>query len=236
MIKIAIVEDDKLEAERIAIYMERYFCTVGDESYSMDCYCDADSFLSGYKAAYDIIFMDIRMPGTDGMSAAKKLRDIDKQVVIVFVTNMSKYAVKGYEVDALDFIVKPFLYESFEIKMNKILNTVKTRLGKPILIKTYGETRFVSPANVRYLEMVGHDILFHTTDGDFRMRGSLSSIEKELNSDLFFRCGSGYIVNMKYITKMTGDDIVLGEDVVRVSRTKKREFKTALANFLGRGI
>ncbi len=79
-----------------------------------------------YRADYDIVFMDIELPGINGMEAAHRLREIDQQVILIFVTNMAQFAVKGYEVDALDYIIKPAQYGPLSIKL-----TVRPSAGAP---------------------------------------------------------------------------------------------------------
>lgn len=120
MKNIAIIEDEEEALARIRGYLERFSSESG-ESFRIVVYGNAIDFLEKYKPNYDIVFMDIKLPNMDGMEAAKKLRALDRFVALVFVTNMKQFAVKGYEVDALDFIVKPVKYPDFVLKLQRVL-------------------------------------------------------------------------------------------------------------------
>ena len=104
MFKIAIVEDNRAAMEKLQGYLERY-AQENNEKFDIASFGDALAFLDSYRRIYDMVFMDIELPFINGMEAAQRLREIDKQVVLLFVTNMAQFAVKGYEVDALDYLV-----------------------------------------------------------------------------------------------------------------------------------
>ena len=106
MYRIAIVEDEEQDYLRAQGYLNRY----GQEkniSFNIQRYESAEVFLTNYQSQHDIVFMDIRMGGMDGMRAARKLREMDQAVILIFLTSLAQYAVQGYEVDALDYILKP---------------------------------------------------------------------------------------------------------------------------------
>ena len=112
MNRIAIVEDDQGYRDTLFIYIKQYE-QERDTAFEATPFEKADDFLAVYNGDYDIILMDIEMPGTNGMDAAEQIRKRDAQVVIMFITNMAHYAIKGYEVGALDFVLKPIQYLNF---------------------------------------------------------------------------------------------------------------------------
>ena len=117
--KIAIVEDNPASAEKLRGYLRQY----GEENqkeFDITLFGDAVSFLDRYSP-FDMVFMDIELPGMDGMEAARRLREVDRQAILLFVTNMARFAVKGYEVDAMDYLVKPVQYGSFSLKLRRAL-------------------------------------------------------------------------------------------------------------------
>lgn len=113
LFSIAIVEDNDMEAQVLKEYLQRYASEM-DSTIEIVRFNSGFKFLDGYKAKYDAVFMDIEMPDMDGMTAARKLRTYDKNIAIIFVTNMAKYAINGYEVDALDYFLKPVHYSDIK--------------------------------------------------------------------------------------------------------------------------
>ena len=133
MINIAIVEDEKVASDLIYDYLLDYGKKSGEE-FNVTVFKDPLALLDNYKPAYDLIFMDIMMPNMDGMQASHKLRELDSSVLLIFITNMGDYAVKGYDVGASAFIKKPVSYFDFEQKMNRAIYTIKSRDDKVLII------------------------------------------------------------------------------------------------------
>lgn len=139
MWKAAVVEDEREAAERIAEYLGRFGAENG-ETFDVSYYGDAEAFLAGYDPECDIVFMDIQLPDMSGMDAARALRAVDSEVTLVFVTSMVQYAVSGYEVSALDFIVKPVSYPNFAMKMKRVLRERRLRaaFGRAVSFRRRG--------------------------------------------------------------------------------------------------
>ena len=116
MYKVAIVEDDPQSRETAAALLRRY-AQEHALSFELTSFPDGAAIADGYRPLYDIIFLDIEMPHLDGMKTAHLIREKDEHVVLVFITNVARYAVKGYEVQAMDYILKPLSYDSFSPKM-----------------------------------------------------------------------------------------------------------------------
>ena len=119
MIRIAIVEDEESYVKELTGYLKEYQNTYKEEL-EITVYRDGDGITSNYRAQFDIILMDIQMKFMDGMSAAEEIRKQDSEVVIMFITNMTQYAIRGYEVDALDYILKPVSYFAFCQKLSRL--------------------------------------------------------------------------------------------------------------------
>ena len=120
MIRIALVEDEENNVKEINSYLKRY-----SKEYNVEIQISnfgyANLFLSQYNNNFDIVLMDIGLSDIDGMTAIRKLREIDNNVLVIFVTNLAQYAVNGYEVDAFDFLVKPVSYYNLVLKINRAL-------------------------------------------------------------------------------------------------------------------
>ena len=115
MRNIAIVEDEDAAASVLKGYIEKYAAKSGQQ-FHIERFTNGVDFLKDYQSIYSVVFMDIQMPQRDGMSTAFDLRELDKTVSIIFVTNLSQYAQKGYEVDAVSYLMKPVTYYDFELK------------------------------------------------------------------------------------------------------------------------
>ncbi|NLZ61979.1 MAG: response regulator transcription factor [Acholeplasmataceae bacterium] len=235
MINVAIVEDNASDSNLIENYLKKY-SELNNVKLNIKKFDEAISFLSEYKKIYNIIFMDIEMPDINGLEAARKIRRTDKQVIIIFVTNMAQYAVKGYEVDALDFVVKPVNYATIAQKMDKALKIVRANQDAEIVIsKARGFIR-LPISELLYLEVTGHKIHFHTNEETVVATGSLTEYEKRLKPNNFMRCNNCYLVNPRYIKSISGMTILMkNDDTLLISHPKKKKFLMELADWLGQG-
>jgi len=226
VISIAIVEDQKKDADVLREYLLRYASEAG-ESIEIECFSSGVHFLDPYTAKYDLIFMDIEMPSMNGMTAARKLRELDQQVKLIFVTNMAKYAIQGYSVGAIDYILKPVLY--FDIKMR--MERLREILGyseAAITLPVQGGVKKFRPRDIYYVESLSHSITFHTTTGDHLARRSMNEWERELKGLGFFRCSTSYIVNLRYVQEVKGNSVFVRDVELQIARARKKDFLSAL--------
>lgn len=232
MFKIAIVEDNSAAAEKLKGFLER-FAGENEESFDILVFGEAGSFLDGYRQIYDMVFMDIELPGTNGLEAARRLRLVDKKVTLIFVTNMARFAVKGYEVDAADYIVKPIHYGDFELKLKRII-TRYTEADEAILVVRQSGFLRLLLREIRYIEVRGHRLMFHTEDGIVEGGGTLAQTEEKLYGKGFLRCNKCYLVNQRHITSVDGYVLKLtGGEALQISRLRKKAFMTELAEAMG---
>lgn len=231
--RIAIVEDENKAAELLISYIKRYEEEKG-MSFEVIRFTNGLSFISDYKADIDIIFMDIEMPHLDGMTTAQKLRELDEQVCLIFVTNMAQYAIKGYEVDAMDFVVKPVRYFNFSLKLDRAVKQ-RRRLEKAELVLPNKENaQRLSITDILYIEVKNHTLIYHTVSGDtVSIRGTISAEEEKLRSQGFARCSNSYLVNLARVTAVEKNTLLVGGRALPISRTQKAELMRALADFVG---
>ena len=234
MWKCKIVEDDKRATARLLDYLKRFEGETG-ERFEVVCYEDAVTFLTEYNADCDIVFMDIEMPYLNGMDASKKLRERDSEVALVFITNMVQYAVSGYEVRALDFIVKPVSYYNFVIKLKRVLadRKLKRERGEELLLSCETGVKRIVIDSIRYIEVVGHRLTFHTLEETVELSGSLKDMESELEQKHFSRCNNCYLVNLKYVSEITANSCFVGGEELQISRRRKKGFIDDLTLFMG---
>ncbi|WP_455616477.1 LytR/AlgR family response regulator transcription factor [Eisenbergiella sp.] len=232
MLKIAIVEDNNASAEKLRGFLEQYASDNG-ENFDITIFGDALAFLDGYKRIYDMVFMDIELPFIDGMEAAKRLRAVDQQVILIFVTNMASFAVKGYEVNALDYLVKPVHYGDFELKLRRAVARSEEAQEAILVVRQSGFLR-LRLQEIRYIEVRGHTLIFHTETGLVNGSGTLLETEEKLKNKGFLRCNKCYLVNQKHIAAVQGYTLVMvGGEELQISRPRKKTFMSELAETMG---
>lgn len=232
MVKIAIVEDEKEQSELLRSFAEKY-CNEKNEECQITQYPNGLDFVSDYTGGYDVVFMDINMPHLDGISAAEQLRKVDDTVLIVFVTNMAQFAIKGYKVNALDFILKPVVYFDFSLEMDKIMKHVRRRVSEGISLTVGGMVKVVQLDDIHYIELINHNVVVCTKKEKITFRGTLKDIESKLDNRCFSRCSNCYIVNMFYVKEITGDMVTMSSgDKIFISRGRKKQFIDALKTYI----
>lgn len=238
MIRIGIVEDDATAVERLLSHLDRFQRSSG-ERFHVGAFRDGADVLTDYRSDWDVLFLDVQMPRVDGMTAARRIREVDSEVIIVFVTASPHYAVSGYEVDALSYLLKPVSYTSFEHEMNRILARLQRQPRSELLFNaTDGVHHRIAVDDIRYIESVRHRIDLYTLDTVFSIATTVKSMEAELAGKGFLRCHSGLLVNLRHVTGVEGNDCrIRGGGTLPISRPRKREFLAALAEHVGsRGI
>ena len=133
MIQLAIVEDEDSYAQQLTEFVNKYQSESG-HYFKITRFRDGDEITNGYKGKFDIILMDIEMKLMDGMTAAEEIRKLDQDVVIMFITNMTNYAIRGYQVDALDYVLKPVNYFAFSQKLGRALGRLNKKSNNIISI------------------------------------------------------------------------------------------------------
>ena len=227
MLYTAVVEDDAAEAGRIAEYLDRYAAEKGLEI-RYDVYENAFLFMEGYHHQYDIVFMDIQMPQINGMEAAVWLRTVDRSVALIFVTSLAQYAVKSYEVEALDYILKPVNYAAFALKLRRAVERCGQR-GAEMVIRTTGDGLIRIPAGeVKYIEIFEHHLRYRTERGDYSGYGTLKQVEQDLPETGFYRCNNQTIVNLRFVERYEDGMVYADGRAFDVSRNRKKGFLEAL--------
>ena len=232
MYRVAIVEDDKNFRDQLQEYLKAY----GEENqivFQISEFADGIQVLEEYKKEYDLILLDIEMPVMNGMDAAEKIREIDEDVVLMFITNMAQYAIRGYSVGALDFIMKPITYYTFSMKMTRALKRVKPKEEANLILNTSDGLKSLETKQIYYVEVQNRMLHYHTDEGEIIVRGTLQGAEELLQQYSFAKCNHWYIVNLAHVKEVAKNVAVVGPYEVEISRRNKTSFLKALTEFMG---
>lgn len=230
MIRIAIVEDDELYITQLQQYLKDYQAESG-EDFEIQAYRDGDGITAGYKAQYDIILMDIQMRFVDGMTAAEEIRRMDSEVIIIFITNMAQYAIRGYEVGALDYILKPVAYFPFSQKLGRAITRLKKKTKHSVVIQLKGGVQRLDASDIYYVESQAHNLIYHTKDGIFVSSGTMKQAEETFTGMHFSRCNKGYLVNLEHVEGVQDKCAVIKGEKLLVSRPRMNAFMQELTKF-----
>ncbi len=230
---IAIVEDEKNIHEELNNILSDYFreSSLGVEI--RDFYTGND-FLDGYKPIYDIILLDIQMPGFNGIDVAKKIREFDDKVIIIFITSLVQYALMGYKVQAFDYILKPVNYKTITFSLSRALHALESRAPeKTVLVNTGKATIMVPISEILYFEVAKHNFLLHTLHDTYPIKASSMRLLEEQYADCnFVRCNNCYLVNLRHVQSISNNILTIGNDNISISRPRKKEFLSALSNYV----
>lgn len=231
MYQIAIVEDEELYARLLEKLIQRYEKD-SLHQFKISHYRDGAEIAENYRGGFDIILMDIQMKFMDGMTAAELIRRRDPEVLIIFITNRSDYAVRGYEVDALDYVVKPVEYFSFSQKLDRAVSRLNRSRDDHIMIHSDGGLYKLSASRILFAESERHNVHFYTMTGKLSSRMNMSEAEELLKGFGFYRCGKGYIINLDKIDSFSDGICRIGSYSIPVSRSKKKEFMNVLTEYM----
>lgn len=232
--QIAIVEDEDASAQTLAGYIQRYAEETGQQ-FQVTRFADGEAFLERYTPVYAVVFLDIQMPRKDGMTAAQELRNLDRNVSVVFITNLVQYALKGYEVDAVGYLVKPVNYCDFALKFKKALDVYLLNEERSFTINTPGGICRISTDRLMYVEILNHRLFYHMVDGIIERTGALSDVEQELREYGFLRCNKCYLVNPRFVVRVKGYTVQVGSQTLQVSRPRRAAFLAELADWFAGG-
>lgn len=235
VLRVAIVEDEDSYIATLDSYLKEFEKNTG-EQIQITVYHDGDEIAAFYKAQFDVILMDIEMKFIDGMTAAEEIRKKDTKVSIIFITNAPQYAIRGYEVGALDYILKPVSYFTFSQKFGRAIAKLKKKNRQWITIPVKGGIVRRDISDVYYIESEGHNLIYHTRTGNEISSGTMKSAEETMAEMGFSRINKCYLVNLQHVDAVKDKYAEVNGEHLLISRPRLKQFMQELTRYWGERI
>ena len=237
MIRVAIVEDTKEDAERLNGFLRTWTKENPEAGIETVLFSDAVQFIDSVPHNEDIVFMDIEMPHMNGMEAAEYYRKFNKDTVLIFLTHTSRYALRGYSVNAIDYIIKPISSESFKRVFQKAVEMQqRNKEQETVLLKTPDGVIAARAKSIAYFESRSHVVYCYTDSAVYKLWGKIEDLSDKL-PEYFIRCHRSYIVNLQFVDKVTKDGISvtnMQNILIPLSRDRRAYFFERLTEYYSR--
>ena len=229
-IRVALCDDEETVREYLGRLLEEWKERQNDQL-QIEYFESAESFLFQYEEdkRWQLLILDIEMGKMNGVELAKKVREHNKEVQILFVTGYMDYISDGYEVEALHYLLKPVTKE----KLFSVLDRARERMKKSekaLFLQGSDETVRIPYYEIRYVEVQHNYVTIHAAE-DYTVKKTLSELEEELG-DGFFRTGRSFLVNLKCVKRITKREVSLKDGmVIPLSRGMYEKINRAMIRY-----
>ncbi len=227
--RIAVCDDEEQYCMQMQSRIEAWYHSL---DVVVDTYLSGKDLLKRFdRQGYDPVFLDIEMPGVDGISLAKKLRERDEEIVLVFLTSHVEYALKGYGMNVLRYLTKPVREETLKEVLCYVMEKMQSK--RRLWLKTETGEEGVALSEILYLEAQNQNVSVVTAEQSYLIRYNLGDFERELREDGFIRIHRGYLVSLGKVIGVQKNEVVLTGDIrLPLSRTREKSFKEALYHYI----
>lgn len=227
---VAICEDENVQAQSLQAMVLKW-AENADIIVKIRIFESAESFLFEYAQdkSFDILLLDIEMKKMSGVELAKKVREENKEIQLIFVTGYMDYIAEGYDVEALNHLLKPVSQEKFFSVLDRAKERLKEK-SHSILLQCGGESVRIPLYEIRYIEVQKNYLTLHAR-ADFTVKKALRELEEELDES-FFKTGRSFWVNLRFVKRITKTEVFLkDETAVPLSRGLYDKINQALIRY-----
>ena len=228
--QIAICDDEREIRNMLGEKLKRMYPDSGVSFYE-----SGDELLLS-DSQPDILLLDIRMEGKNGMETAKELRGKNKKMIVIFITALEEYVFQAFDVGAFHYLVKPFEDKKFEEIIRKAVEELKNMeeseniKKESLIITSKGKHISVNPADIIYAEVFNRKVILHTINTDVEYYGKMKELEERAGED-FYRPHRSYLVNFNYIIRYDAETIYLKKGQALMAKQNYHEFKKSYLRY-----
>lgn len=224
--KIALCDDDRQSTALIEGYIKKWASTK-NIPVEISIYHSAEDFLFHFSPAeyYDLLFLEVKMGPMSGITLAHTLRNMGQNLPIVFVTGISDYVFEGYNVGALNYLMKPITTEDCEKCLDRVYGQLNHPNANTLLVPLNGNMQIVNLSDILYIESFNHNLVLHMCDSkaNISYRKNISIVENDLPSDYFIRIHRSYIINLRHMVKFNKKEVEMKSgEIIPISRERRQ--------------
>ena len=230
MLLVSIIDPSKEDVTRLSALIEHYFRRSGT-AYVQRVYQSGMEFVRSAENS-DIVFLETNLEKLDGLETARIIRKLGSEAQLIFIARGAEMAIHGSSVDALDYLLKPVEPTDVERALDKAVRRLSSRSCAYLALKLPNGTASISTNDITYVEVFDHNLVYHTTGGDYTVRGRLGDVYEQLDHDYFLACNRSFIVNLRYVTEICTDHVILNGTKISVSKSHRKEIQSRFSAFM----
>lgn len=241
MLKILILDDNIDSINLLKLYIQEYY-SKRKETYTLKYYCSSEEFMNLDNYSWDLIFLDIEMPGIDGIELAKSIRLSNTKVILAFVTGHQKYLSESYKIHPFDYILKPFTKCTIFDFFDELYRYYFSKDNEDSFIKfnTSEGTINIEKSNIVYFEYINNSSILPnrsvrlvTKLGVFIIKQQIGVLFDSLDQTVFARPHQSFIINLENINSFKNNDIIMTNgDVIPISQKKIKHIRQHFAKYI----